>query len=239
MKNFLPLLLAGAFLLAGQPLRAAPTPDAALVAARDARDQADIAALRQAIARDLVSAQQTNTAAAYLRLALFEYWLCEAAHGHDDDKLVAASAQAGIAYTEKSIKLDPNLAEAHRLQGVLLGELIPQVFAGGMRYGSRAAAELDRAIQLDPHDAEALIGRAFGYFSTPAAFGGSRSKAIELLNQAVALDPASDTAHLWLAQVYHAQSRPVDALREINEASRLNPNRAWTHRVFKQIEPAK
>jgi hypothetical protein len=118
-------------------------------------------------------AQQHGTAEAYERLAQFERWLCEATHGHKDDKLMKQAAEAGVAAAEKAVALNRNSSEAHRIKGDALGELNPHVFAGGMRYGRRSTAELGKAIELDPGNANAYIGRAIAYFFTPAAFGGS------------------------------------------------------------------
>jgi tetratricopeptide (TPR) repeat protein len=123
-------------------------------------------------------------------------WLCEAALEHNDGKLLKQAAEDGVAAAEKAAALNPNSSEAHRLKGNALGELIPHVFAGGMRYGRRSTAELDKAIELDPNNENAYVARATAYFFTPAAFGGSRDKAIGMLKKAIELDPSSDTAHL-------------------------------------------
>ena len=137
----------------------------------------------------------------------------------------------GISAAERAVALNPNSSEAHRLQGDLLGELIPHTFMGGMRYGKRAASELDKAMQLDPKNANAYVGRAIGYYFTPSAFGGSHEKAADLLKKAIEIDPASDTAHIWLAELYLADGRHNDASREIAEALRINPDRAFAKHV--------
>jgi tetratricopeptide (TPR) repeat protein len=207
-----------------------------VAAARKSRDASDVEGLRKAVNTARGEAQQRNTAQAYERLALFDLWLCEAGHGHDDDTLIKSAATDGVAAAEKAVALNPNSSEAHRLQGDLLGELIPHVFAGGVRYGRRSTSEVDKAIELDPRNANAYIARAISYFFTPAAFGGSRDKAVDMLKRAIALDPASDTAHIWLAQVYLAADQTADAQREINEARRINPGRGFVRYVEEQIK---
>lgn len=206
-----------------------------VVTARKARDQAEVESLRKVIDKGRSEAQQHETAEAYERLAQFELWLCEAAHGHNDDKLIKQAAEDGVAAAEKAVALNPNSSEAHRLEGEALGELIPHAFAGGMRYGRRSTAELEKAIELDSKNGNAYIGRATAYFFTPAAFGGSRDKAKEMLKKAIELDPSSDTAHIWLAQVYLAGGQHDEALREINEARRLNPERGFAKYVYAQV----
>jgi tetratricopeptide (TPR) repeat protein len=133
------------------------------------------------------------------------------------------------------VKLRPDSSEAHRLLGDLLGQLIPHVFAGGMRYGPRSTREIEKALQLDARNAEAHIARATSYFFTPSAFGGSKEKAMEHLRRAIELDPRSDTAHLWLAQVYADLKQRDRATAELEEARRLNPNRGYTRYLISQI----
>lgn len=61
------------------------------------------------------------------------------------------AAQDGVAAAEKTVALDASSSEAHRLEGDALGELIPHVFAGGMRYGRRSTEGLDKAsAQIHP-----------------------------------------------------------------------------------------
>jgi tetratricopeptide (TPR) repeat protein len=180
-------------------------------------------------------AQQRGSAKAYEWLAQLNLWLCEAGHGRNDDKLVKEAAEQAVAAADKAVALSPNSSEAHRLDGEALGELIPHVFAGGMRYGRRSTSELDKAIELDPKNAAAYVGRATDYFFTPSAFGGSTDKAVEFLKKAIALDPSSDTAYIWLAQVYLSSGQHDEAQHAIDEALKLDPGREFARYVQKQV----
>jgi tetratricopeptide (TPR) repeat protein len=206
-----------------------------LAVIRKARDSADVSTLRKAIDAARQQAQQTNTASAYLQLAVLNSWLCEAAHGQNDDKLIKRAAEGGVEAAKKAAELDPKSSEAHRLEGDLLGQLIPHVFAGGMRYGRESTSEIEKAIELDPRNVNAYIARAISYFYTPSAFGGSPENAVEMLKKAISLDSTSDTAHIWLARVYLQGDKKSEALQEINEALRLNPERSFAKSVYKQV----
>ena len=213
----------------------AASSSADLAAARTARDHADVETLRKALDSARADAKRQNSADSYQYVAQLDLWLCEAAKVHSDDKQTKSAAQDGISAAEKAVALDSKSSEAHRLLGDLRGELIPHTFAGGMRYGKRAASELDKAIELDPKNANALIGRAIGYYFTPSTFGGSKDKAADLLKKALEIDPSSDTAHIWLARVYLEQAKHNDANREIAEALRLNPEREFAKTVQKLV----
>jgi cytochrome c-type biogenesis protein CcmH/NrfG len=209
-----------------------------VIAARQARDSASLEELRKIIAQAQKEATETNNLDAYLRLALFQSWLCEAAESHKDKTLIKKAATDGIAAAEKAIALNPKSSEAHWLAGDLRGRLIPHVFGGGMRYGKRAADEMDKALELDPKNADACVSRAISYFYTPEAFGGSRDKAFELLRKAVELDSQADTPHVWLALFFLETHKTKEALVEILSARQINSNRAFTNSVYEQVTRA-
>jgi len=104
-----------------------------------------------------------------------------------------------------------------------------------MRYGARSTREVDKALELDPSNVDAHIARATSYLYTPAMFGGSKQKALEHLKKAIEIDPACDTAHLWLAQVYQEMNDKTKALAELEAARRINPNRGYTLYLLKQM----
>jgi tetratricopeptide (TPR) repeat protein len=210
-----------------------------VVAARKARDHASVAELQKLVAAAEKAAAAKQSLEPYLRLALFNVWLCEAIESHQDDKLFKQAAEAGVAAAEKAVTLDPNSSDAHQLLGDLLSQLIPHVYGGGMRYGKRATDELDRAIELNPKNINAYVSRAISYYYSPDSFGGSKPKAFELLNKAVELEPAQDAAHIWLA-IFDLDAGQMDnAQREINLALKADPERAFTRYVNSQITAAK
>lgn len=200
-------------------------------AAQQARDRWDVQALQDEIWKQERKTTQKPTLENYVRLARLQDWMCEAAYGQQNRELVKQAAEAGVAAAEKAVQLDAKSSEAHRLLGHLLSNLIPHVFGGGMRYGQRAVDEVEMALKLDPRNVEAYISRAISYHFTPAMFGGSEEKAAEMLHKALEINPYSDSARIWLAQVYHKIKRPEDAVREIREARRLNPERKYAEYV--------
>jgi len=209
-----------------------------IVEARKARDRADVKYLTSLIEQVRQRASPGNTFEEYVQMALLEDWLCEAAFMHKDSKLVRQAAEAGIRAAQKAVELDPKSAEAHWLLGDLVGNLIPHVFAGGMRFGSKSIMELETAMRLDPQNANAYVSRAIAYLAAPPMFGGDRQKAIDLLKKAMALDPypdTADTAHIWLALAYDAERQKQAALREITAARQLNPDRRFVQNIYERI----
>jgi tetratricopeptide (TPR) repeat protein len=209
-----------------------------VVAARKARDRASVKDLQQLVESVQRQATATNKFEAYARLALFEMWLCEAIETHHDDTLFKKAAEDGVAAAEKAVALDPKSSDAHWLLGDLLNQLIPHVFGGGMRYGQRATNELDRAIELDPKNANAYVSRAISFYYTPESFGGSRTRAFELLKKAVNSDPAADSPHIWLALFQLDAGNKQEALREIKLALQANSERSFSQFVYGEVKAA-
>ncbi len=81
------------------------TPEVA--SARKARDARDVEGLRNAVEVARRGARQQNTAQAFERLALFDFWLCEVGHGRSDNELVKRAASDGVAAAEKAAALNP------------------------------------------------------------------------------------------------------------------------------------
>jgi tetratricopeptide (TPR) repeat protein len=206
-----------------------------VVAARRGRDRAEVAELQQLVENVRLEAEESRRFEAYLRLALFSVWLCEAAEGRQNNEVFKRAARGGVAAAEKAVELNPQSSEAHRLLGDLLNQLIPHVFGGGMRYGKRSTDELDKAIELNPKNADAYVSRAISYHYTPESFGGSRQKAFELLSKAVEIAPHADSPHIWLALFHLEAGRAQDALREIELARRAHPGRSFTDFVYSQV----
>jgi tetratricopeptide (TPR) repeat protein len=213
--------------------------DAGPMAARKARDRGDVKALQREISQAEKKVAQTKSFDDYIRLALLLDWMCEAAEASNNEKLVKQVAEAGVANAEIAVKLKPNSSQAHQLLADLLGQLAPNVMGGGMKYGERAVQEADKAIELDPTNADAYVTRAISYLYTPEAFGGNKQKAFEFLMKAHELAPKSDFPHIWLALFYLEAGKTDDALREVNEARRLNPGRGFSQFVFEQISASK
>jgi tetratricopeptide (TPR) repeat protein len=237
MKQMILLVFVCQALLLGQAAATTQSSNESseVIAARKARDHASVEDLQRIVAKARKEAAKKNSFEAYLRLAQFEVWMCEAAEARQNDKLFKQAAEAGVAAAEKAVALNPKSSDAHQLLGDLLSQLIPHVYGGGMRYGQRSINELDKAIELDPMNINAYVSRAISYYYTPDSFGGSKSKAFEMLKKAIEIDSLSDSPHIWLAIFHLDGGRRDEALSEINLALRANPDRVFTKHVQSQI----
>jgi serine/threonine protein kinase/Tfp pilus assembly protein PilF len=117
---------------------------------------------------------------------------------------------------EKSIDLDPNLADGYRVLS-----LIQSAVDGNCRM---AETTLKRALELAPGDADNL-GQKAGI----ARCLGRQEEAVELLNQTLALDPLEPGRYLGLAQNLRDLGRYKEAQIALEKALDLNPHKVWVH----------
>jgi tetratricopeptide (TPR) repeat protein len=211
--------------------------DSKTAAAEKARDQADIPKLQELIENARHAAAERSTAGAQQWLALLNFYLTEAIYVQGKNELVRGAAEEGLAAAEKASALDPASSEAHRLQADMAVMLIPNS-TKDTNYAKRAVTEAEKALELDPKNAKAWVSRGLMYFYAPVGYGGDQEKALQVMKKAVELEPSFDVPHIFLAQMYLATNKKDEAVREINEALRLNPNRRSTQMTYKTLMAA-
>jgi tetratricopeptide (TPR) repeat protein len=163
-------------------------------------------------------------------LARAEFYLVKveeiAKHGDASRKML----DNAVADAQKAAALNDRSAEAHALLGDLYGAKISGMISG-MKFGPKANAETQRALQLDPNDALAHAAQGRKYLFSPSAFGGDIDKAIESFKHAVALDPHSDEDYVWLAKAYRKKGDAAQEKEAIAQALRLSPRSVFAQRV--------
>jgi Flp pilus assembly protein TadD len=97
---------------------------------------------------------------------------------------------------KKATELDPNNSRYHRWLGRVYGEKASRAnFLGAAGLAIKARDEFQRAAQLDPHDADALVDVAEYYLEAPGIMGGGNDKARE---QAKVLGKVSPAQEHWV-----------------------------------------
>lgn len=81
-----------------------------------------------------------------------------------------------------------------------------------------AMAEFDRAIELDPRNANAYVARAMGHI-----YVDKYSAAIDDLSSAIDRDPANAKAYYYRSLVYGASNEPNEAKKDLERAIELEP----------------
>jgi Tfp pilus assembly protein PilF len=115
------------------------------------------------------------------------------------------SIQAAAKMLDEAIAIDPAYAPAYAQRGI--AAILLSVNSYGetpeIEAHTQAKLYLDKALELDPENAEAWAGLGLYYNRTPATLGQS----IEALQRALELNPNLTDAANWLTLSYWAVNR--------------------------------
>jgi len=125
------------------------------------------------------------------------------------------------------VDLKPDSSEYNRILGTLCGQAISSAGFAGLRHGKCALDSIDKAVQLDPKSSDAHLAHGVGMYYLPSAFGGGIDTAIRDFRQAIALNPNSADAWLWLGIALRKENQPAEGRKAIEKSLQLNPNRLW------------
>jgi len=114
------------------------------------------------------------------------------------------------ARAKRALELDPNLADAHSVQGTVLRAI-------ALNYAA-AETEYRHALELAPQNVNAI-----GNLANLIANLGRLDEAVALLQQAITLDPLRATLHFNLAVNLIALDRYDEAEAALREAIELQP----------------
>lgn len=124
--------------------------------------------------------------------------------------LANGRADLAVKILEESVKLQPNIAEAHLYLGI--ASLQQEKILPAIR-------SFERAIQYDSRSV-----KSFAYLGAAQAKQGRHDLAATNFQKAIALDPAQDRLHFSLAQSYEAVFNLDGAVSQYREVVRLNPS---------------
>jgi hypothetical protein len=161
-------------------------------------------------AADLWAARGATDVDASWKLARAYYWIGT----HAPDAARRAALERGVDAGEAAARLAPSRPEGHFWLAANMGTLAESFgMVQGLKYRGRIKAELERVVAMEPGwqggSAEAALGQ--WYFEVPRIFGGSRSKAEELLRRALTYDARNRPALTTLADLLIDAGRIADA----------------------------
>jgi hypothetical protein len=204
----------------GRAQSPAPDPDA-LYQAREqvanAVRAADLWAARAAGGRDFEASW---------KLARACYWV--GTQGPSADR--RAALERGVAAGDQAARLGPDRPEGHFWMAANMGALAESFgLRQGLKYRGRIREALLRVRAIDPAWQQGSADRALGwwYFKVPGLFGGSRTKAREHLEAALAFNPRSTMTLIFLAELAIAERRRDEARVLLQRAIDAPVDPAW------------
>jgi tetratricopeptide (TPR) repeat protein/TolB-like protein/predicted Ser/Thr protein kinase len=140
-----------------------------------------------------------------------------------DRRDVRENIDYAIQMFQEALKLDPDFALAY----AGLGEAYWQKYQTPHEQGwvDRAVAASDRALTLDPRQAQVHVSLGIIYHGT-----GRTDRAIDEFESAVTLQPSCDEAYKWLGQCYLRKGDKERAVGYLKKAIQIRPG-YWDHYV--------
>lgn len=133
-----------------------------------------------------------------------------------------------VSECEQAVRLDGGNANDHLWFGRALGEKADKAsFLAAFSLAKRARSEFEQAVNLNPHDGEALTDLGEFYTSAPGVVGGGTDKARSLVAPLEHVDPAR--AHILLGRIAESGDDLGTAEREykLAAATSEHPAFAW------------
>lgn len=193
---------------------------------RDRQDRPGLDA--RATALHQAAEKNPGDANAWYRSAIAYSYAAEVDMEVRDKVASEKAAEAGVADIEKAIELNGKNADYYRVLGELCGEVIPaNPIMGALVYGKRAKEALDKAVELDPKSPKAFIAHGVGYYYLPVNMGGGPENAMRDFKQAIALDPKSAEAWLWIGIALKKEHQNAKAREAFQKSLQIDPDRVW------------
>ena len=203
---------------------------------RDRQDRAGLDARATALHQ---SAEKTPADSnGWYRAAIAYSYSAEVAQEMRDKPGAQKAAEAGVADIDKALELNAKNADYYRVLGTLCGQIIPaNPIMGALVYGKRAKEALDKAIEMDPKSPRAFVAHGVGYYYLPVNMGGGPENAIRDFRQAIALDPKSADAYLWIGIALKKEHQNAKAREALEKSLQIDPDRVWAKQELDKTPP--
>ncbi|MFT5756567.1 MAG: tetratricopeptide (TPR) repeat protein [Alteromonadaceae bacterium] len=174
-------------------------------------------------------------ALAYYRLSILH-------NVHSNKDQAIATLVSTISELESIVASTPGDDESWALLSQSYGLMISYQPQLGAEYGQKSFDAAKKAKNIAPNNPRISLFQGIMSFNTPAIYGGSKHKAVELLNNAIELfeyDRNSNNywgeaeAYVWRGLTYRALNDNEKATADFKMALQLKPNFDWAKMLLK------
>lgn len=157
-----------------------------------------------------------------------------------------AQAQEALPYyltveqiAQKLTERAPNFSDGYRLLGESQMRIISlKGWLQALTGAGTAKSNLERAVELDPQNAEAHLALGVYYLYAPALFGGDLNKALSELAQSAALTSDKTVRFLsyrWRGVAYAKLGKIAEAREAFQQALAIYPKSAWDRNELNKL----
>ena len=173
-------------------------------------------------------------------LAFSHYRLAAALIQNDRNREASKALTIAISTTRKLAGMYPEFSDGHVLLGALYGMRILLSPVKAVYLGPRANAAIRRGLKTNPNNPRAYLMQGVTAFQTPGLFGGSDTRALELLSKGLKMqqryssevDWGEVDLYLWLGRVYAKLDQHQNAKQAYAQALALSPGNCWVEEAI-------
>jgi tetratricopeptide (TPR) repeat protein len=157
-----------------------------------------------------------------------------------------AQAQEALPYyltaeqiAQKLTELAPDLSDGYRLLGETQMRIISlKGWLQALTHAQIAKRNLERALELNPQNAEAHLALGVYYLYAPALFGGNLERALSKFTESAALTSDETVRFLsyrWRGVAYAKLGKTAEAREAFQKALAIYPKSAWDRRELEKL----
>jgi uncharacterized spore protein YtfJ len=139
-----------------------------------------------------------------------------------------------LAVADGLLAKEPDNAELHAWKGHILGSMAQGNPVDMIKYGMGAMQEYEKALAIDPGNADAHLGRGIGRLAAPPGFGGDIDGAITDLEAAIAKKPSAE-AYYYLGEAFRRKGLNDKARGAYGQALKLRPDFAEAKKALEAL----
>lgn len=134
------------------------------------------------------------------------------------------------------LKSAPKNATAYSFRGSYYGFKIGISKFKAITLGSESIANVDKALEIDPNNVQALVDRANTLYHAPKLFGGDKVQAVKYFQKAIRVMELTGTVHnnwmymntmIQLAKVYENINQNNNAAKIYEKILSIEPDYKW------------
>ena len=139
-----------------------------------------------------------------------------------EKRLLGRTIDEAARIGHQALNKAPTVSEKWRIKADLFGTMIRSKYKGN-KYGGEMDKATEKALELDPENASAIVtGSKRGLFAKPGQ-GGDIPAALEMLNRALDIDPNHERALIFRGIAYEKIGEDDLAEEDWTRALKLNP----------------